>query len=59
MRYFLFLFKSRKSDIVSLIVHFHKVCAGLSENAHLHMFAEILSHDAARYGSRARLTSSS
>ena len=58
MRNYLFLFKSRKSGIVSF-VHFHKVCAGLSDSAHLHMFAEILSHDAARYGSRARLDSSS
>ena len=50
MRNYLFLFKSRKSGIVSSIVHFQKVCAGLSDNSHLHMFAEILSHDAARYG---------
>ena len=59
MRNYLFLFKSRKSGIVSSIVHFHKVCAGLSDNVHLHMFAEILSHKAARYGSRARMASSS
>ena len=59
MRNYLFLFKSRKSGIVSSIVHFHKACAGLSDNTHLHIFAEILSHDAAHYGSRARLVSSS
>ena len=57
MRNYLFLFKSRKSGIVSSNMHFHKVCAGLSDNAHLHMFAEILSHDAARYALRARLAS--
>ena len=58
MRNYLFLFKLRKSGIVSSIVQFHKVCTGLSDNAHFHMFAEIHSHDAARYGSRARLASS-
>ena len=55
---YLFLFKLRKSAIVSSILHFHKVSTGLSDNAHLHMFAEIHSHDASRYGSRARLASS-
>ena len=59
MRNYLFLFKSRKSGIVSSIVHFHKACAGLDDSAHLHMFAETLSHNAARYGSKARLASSS
>ena len=51
-------FKSRKSGIISSIVHFHKVCTGLSGNVHLYMITEILSYDAARYGSMARLASS-
>ena len=54
-----FPFQVKDSGIVRSIVNFHEVCAGLSDNAHLHMFAEILSHDAARYGSWARLANSS
>ena len=57
MRNYLFLFRLRKSGIVSPIVHFHKVCTGLFDNAHLHIFAKIHSHDATRSGSRARLAS--
>ena len=58
MRNYLFLFKLRKSGILSSIVHFYKVCTGLSDNAHSHIFAKIHSHDATRSGSRARLASS-
>ena len=54
MHNYLFLFRLRKSGIISSIVHFHKVCTGLSDNAHLHMFAEIHSHDGAHYGSQER-----
>ena len=37
MRNYFSFFKSRKSGIISSIVHFHKVCTGLSGNAHLHI----------------------